>query len=265
MAFAPKRDVTSAAKPAVAFIAKPAVAPKAAVAVAPKSAVAVAPKSAVVVAPKPAVTVAFTPAVTVAPKPAVTVALKPAMVVASRPNATALSRPVAVFSPGFGTMETSANLYFAGELKAPVKHVGALTPSNPAKSIAATIHSHVISTDREATPELEIELADELIPFDDGFAVTAPIRKPSSTAVKLSFEPLEVDYEFYVGTAFELNFRNDGLERATDSVIRTVKNDTSAKHPTPDLSRAVKLTREAVYAWVNVFTGPALVTVSQGR
>ena len=35
--------------------------------------------------------------------------------------------------------------------------------------------------------------------------------------------------------------------------------------PTRELNRAVKLTRDAVYAWVNVFTGPALVTVTQSK
>ena len=79
------------------------------------------------------------------------------------------------------------------------------------------------------------------------------------------FEPLEVSCDYYEGTAFELNYRNDGFSIPAESAVQTAKTDVPAPHSGRDLSRAVKLTRDAVYAWVNVFTGPALVTVSQSN
>jgi hypothetical protein len=113
--------------------------------------------------------------------------------------------------------------------------------------------------------DLDIEVAGELVREDDGFGAPARAAKAPVTAATPRFEPLEVSCDYYMGTAFELNFRNDGLSIPAESAVETAKTDVPAPHSGRDLSRAVKLTRDAVYAWVNVFTGPALVTVSQSN
>ena len=219
------------------------------------------PKPAAAPAPKPAVAAALKPVVAVAPKP--TVAAAPKLVVAATP------KPIVAPIIGFGTMETSANLYFAGAVSFPAKSVLAAIPSkpvqSPAKAADPRVSSSTTSGSNARDEDLDIEVAGELIPFDDGFGTHAPIRKPSISAATPRFQPLEVSHSYYVGTAYELNSRNDGLRLPVQTIVSTTKTETPASAPTHDLNRAVKLTREAVYAWVNVFTGPALVTVSQSR
>jgi hypothetical protein len=62
-----------------------------------------------------------------------------------------------------------------------------------------------------------------------------------------------------------LNRQNEGIAIPTpiSSLTKVKKAAPSTPLPTRELNRAVRLTRDAVYAWVNVFTGPALVTASQ--
>ena len=85
---------------------------------------------------------------------------------------------------------------------------------------------------------------------------------PAALAAR-KFEPIEVANELYVGVAYELNRRNDGINVPSAAVARSKPPVKKPTPPAPELSRAVKLTGEAVYAWVSVLTGPALVTVSK--
>ncbi len=140
----------------------------------------------------------------------------------------------------------------------------------------------------EAQEDLDIESAGELVRLEDGFglpgatvltgskvrplvphAATAPQPAvlPSRTvavAIRPGFDPLEVPTDFYAGIAFELNQMSDGI-RPEAVLVRTAKTDSPAPSGTHELRRAVRLTRDAVYAWVNVLTGPALMTVSQSN
>jgi hypothetical protein len=113
--------------------------------------------------------------------------------------------------------------------------------------------------------DLDIEVAGELVRQEDGFGAPALPRRAPVLATSSRFEPLEVDCDYYTGTAFELNFYNDGLNLPAQPVVHTATTDLPAPESARDISRAMKLTRDAVCAWVNIFTGPALVTVSESN
>jgi hypothetical protein len=91
------------------------------------------------------------------------------------------------------------------------------------------------------------------------------------SVIKPRFEPLEVG-ENRCSDITHSNNHGDGNNATTVPIaasvpivptVRTREAELAPTRPAPDLSRAVKLTREAVYAWVNVLAGPAIVTVSQ--
>ena len=206
--------------------------------------------------------IGINPAVAGAPRPGVAGAPRPAL--ASAP------RPALASESSFGPMETSKSLYFAGELTPPAKSVLPTPPMVPTKPSATPVTVRpplfpAVTGTRELPDDLDIEVAGELVRQDDGFGAPAPAAKAPLTAATPRFEPLEVSCDYYVGTAFELNFRNEGFNIPAETVVHTAKIDVPAPHSARELSRAVKLTRDAVYAWVNVFTGPALVTVSQAN
>jgi len=264
--------VASAPRPAVASAPQSAVtsAPRPAVASAPRPPMASAPRPAVASAPRPVVTSPARPAMASAPRPVVTSPARPAMASAPRPVVTSPARPAMASQTSFGPMETSASLYFAGELTPPAKSVLPTPRREPTKPSATPVAvrpplSLPATQTRELPDDLDIEVAGELVLEDDGFGAPARAAKAPVTAATPRFEPLEVSCDYYMGTAFELNFRNDGLSIPAESAVETAKTDVPAPHSGRDLSRAVKLTRDAVYAWVNVFTGPALVTVSQSN
>ena len=195
--------------------------------------------------------------------------INPAMASAPRPPVTSPSRPALASESSFGPMVTCTSLYFAGELTPPAKSVLPTSLMVPTKPLATPVAvrpplSPAVPETRELPDDLDIEEAGELVRQDDGFGPPAPTAK-APTAATPRFEPLEVSCEHYVGTAFELNFRNDGFNIPAETVVHTAKIDAPASHSARELSRAVKLTRDAVYAWINVFTGPALVTVSQSN
>jgi hypothetical protein len=165
---------------------------------------------------------------------------------------TASEPPPAVAS--FGPMEASRDLYFAGPIEpaAPV-----LVARSAEVESFAPVFLPVSTLD--PGDDLAVETADGFDEVGDGFA-TPRIFAP--VAVR-TFEPIEVGDEPYVGVAYELNRRHDGLGATTAVVARPGKAPDSPQSATRELSRAVRLTGEAVYAWVSVLTGPALVTVSK--
>jgi len=212
--------------------------------------------------------IGINPAVAGAPRPAMASAPRPPVTSPSRPGAASALRPALASESGFGPMETSTSLYFAGELTPPAKSVLPTPPMVPTKPSATPVAvrpplSLAVTETRELPDDLDIEAAGELVRQDVGFGAPAPAAKAPLTAATPRFEPLEVSCDYYLGTAFELNFRNDGFNIPAETVVHTAKIDVPAPHSARELSRAVKLTRDAVYAWVNVFTGPALVTVSE--
>jgi hypothetical protein len=75
-----------------------------------------------------------------------------------------------------------------------------------------------------------------------------------------AFEPIEVDESLDKDTAYALNRDSDGL-----GVLAPLQIAVEPVRPVRQNSRlhqAVRLTREAVYAWANLLHGPAVVTLA---
>jgi len=214
----------------------------------------------------------------------------PATVTVPAKVQTQAPRPAAILDTRFVAMEGSPSLYFFGNLTVPAYNVVSarlappvsLTPGPepkpaPKASTAASPKATAVAVSpKPATPagmpqevmdDLDVEFAEALLPQDDGFGADAPsaVKRVPALVPRLRFEPLEVGPELSVGIAHELNRRSEGLKQAIPGIPTAPRVATSTPRPTRELNRAVKLTRDAVYAWVNVFTGPALVTVSQSN
>jgi hypothetical protein len=195
-------------------------------------------------------------------------------VVASHSERAPLSSPT--LANTFGEMETSTDLYFAGELTVPGKlavaaphEAAALSRPGPGLTSVTAVPKPVATPERspEEPYELDIDLADSLVLREDGFgSLTFKVLDQATTSVQVErYEPIEPGPGASIGIASELNRRSEGLQIEGPSFSGEPTIATSIPRPARELSRAVKLTREAVYAWVNVFTGPALVTVSQSN
>ena len=92
-------------------------------------------------------------------------------------------RPALASLTSFGPMETSANLYFAGELTPPAKSVLAKTPTTRRSRLRRQLPCARAVTfggrDSEFSDDLDIEVAGELERQDDGFGTPAPTTKGS--------------------------------------------------------------------------------------
>jgi hypothetical protein len=214
----------------------------------------------------------------------------------------------AIASESFGAMEQSQNLYFAGELPNVSAPLVVTPPSSKPCSpqglstevASGAARSSIAASASTVEDDIDEETTGSLGLPDDGFG--RPVAKPTMTqqapvvvpenqnvarkseevarivprsAIKPSFEPLEVGENRCAGITFDLNRRNDGSEiTVVPAVARAAPGSTVPRLPVtkaelvpprlaPDLRRAVKLTREAVYAWVDVLAGPSIVTVAQ--
>jgi hypothetical protein len=116
----------------------------------------------------------------------------------------------------------------------------------------------------DSSQESDLEVA-SIIPLDDGFGtfVAQPTVKKPPAPVIPHFEPLVVGEVRLMGVAYELNRRNDGQGPLAATLVKPQPAKARPDESSPDLSRAVKLTRDALFAWVNVLSRPAVVTVSQ--
>jgi hypothetical protein len=168
--------------------------------------------------------------------------------------------------PSFALLEASENLYFSGRLEP-------ISPAGPVTAVAQ--ERPAPRTEKRADPESmdEIDLPDDGLTIEhDGFAVAwipfgsvtpSPAPAPEHQAAG-HFEPLEVEDNVESRFADELNRRSEGFDVPAPSIASARRSDVGFNPPPAnELNRAMKLTRDAVYAWVNVFTGPALVTASQ--
>jgi hypothetical protein len=85
-----------------------------------------------------------------------------------------------------------------------------------------------------------------------------PVEVAEAAAI---FEPYPLCDDLYPGLAYELNRQAEGLD--------TAEVDAPPPGPAPretagnQLSTAVRLTRDAVFAWINLLQSPALVTISR--
>ena len=203
----------------------------------------------------------------------------------------------------FGAMEQSESLYFATDLPQVSEGLVIAPPASkdcrPVMAFVADDCS-IAAPARAVVDDVYEEMTGCLRPFDDGFG--RPVAKPVAgkqapavapgtqnvarqseevagiahrRAIKPRFEPLEVGENHRTVIVFDLNRRSNGSKSASvpaDATVAplptvlsmpTTKAESVSTRLAPDLSRALKLTREAVYAWVNVLAGPAIVTVAQ--
>ena len=113
--------------------------------------------------------------------------------------------------------------------------------------------------------DLELEVAG-VIPLEDGFGIFVDHPAVAKSAPKPA-------PRLKTAGAGEPRSRlapvsNRGKESSSVQaapVASVVSPRTSVPHTSPELSRAVRLTREAVFAWMNVFKGPARVTISEPK
>ncbi len=108
--------------------------------------------------------------------------------------------------------------------------------------------------------DAEPDIADVLNHEVDGLDLTRPLLTIRDS------EPVDlIDFEenLYAGIAYDLNREADGLETPTPAPapVSVPTADAPAENGKGRLTHAVRLTREAVYAWANLLHGPAVVTL----
>ena len=74
----------------------------------------------------------------------------------------------------------------------------------------------------------------------------------------LDYEPLEVGDDLYPGEAFVLNREADGFDEPIATPVAEANRDIPSGN---QLGTAVRLTRDAVYAWMNLLQSPAIMTL----
>jgi hypothetical protein len=112
--------------------------------------------------------------------------------------------------------------------------------------------------DREPAPQ-----ADEPTDTEEASLAERPseveVAMPSSETDDAS---LDVGDDLYPGLACTLNRQSDGLGEPATVTAPTTATDGDA--PTGNqLNHAVRLTRDAVYAWIHLLQSPALVTIAR--
>jgi hypothetical protein len=84
------------------------------------------------------------------------------------------------------------------------------------------------------------------------------VAEPTGT-----FEPYPLCDDLYPGLAYELNRQAEGLDIDAAEVDAPPPGPAPSETAGNQLSTAVRLTREAVFAWINLLQSPALVTISR--
>jgi hypothetical protein len=142
----------------------------------------------------------------------------------------------------FEAMGNAENLYFV-DVPAPVVEAAA------APNVAET------STFEAMEASESLYFADALAPV----VAESPSIAPTTAALDVipddPFAPADA-----IAAAKQLEPSRE--EKGDESSIASSQADTDTTIARPEVNRAVRLTREALYAWVNVLSGPALVTVA---
>jgi hypothetical protein len=127
-----------------------------------------------------------------------------------------------------------------------------------------------------------IEISDDLYPGvayalnreAEGVSPESALTATPNPKSRNQFEPMEVADDLYSGFAYALNREADGLNLPSPSVSKALTSTGTEEFDraseaklfelqTGDrLTRAVRLTREAVVAWASLLHGPAVVTIA---
>ena len=101
--------------------------------------------------------------------------------------------------------------------------------------------------------EIVASLVADLAPVEP--APTALLAETETKAAPVEapeFDPMEVGDDLYPGLAFALNREAEGIVLAPPA---------PAASRSEQWAQAIRLTREAAYAWANLLHGPAVVTI----
>ncbi len=127
--------------------------------------------------------------------------------------------------------------------------------------------SRQVTGEPEGPPQIGSVAMGEETPADvtrvSGRGETGPDRRLAEAASGRRgevFEPMVVGDDLYVGVAYDLNRASEGLSLASEGLPSPSLADAS---PVSRLSVALRLTREAVFAWSNLLHGPAVVAISR--
>jgi hypothetical protein len=136
----------------------------------------------------------------------------------------------------------------------------------------------------EPATDVQDDIASELNCLGEAFEIAAPAEMPPA-APKPPFDPIDPGTELDTGLAFELNRLSDGMAVAwsaadrtdnpqPESTLRLTRPESaitstpvpaerpSSPGPSPDVAQAIRLTGEALHAWMSVMTGPAIVRIT---
>jgi hypothetical protein len=132
----------------------------------------------------------------------------------------------------------------------------------------------------EPLADAQLDIAGELNRFGEAFEIVEPAASLSPDC-KPHFDPIDPGTTIDMGLAFELNRVSDGVAMAWAEVDHTDVRQPDSPHrpnqpdgvptpterpsppgPSPDVAQAIRLTGQAVQAWMKVMVGPAVVQVS---
>jgi hypothetical protein len=154
-------------------------------------------------------------------------------------------------------------------------------PAYPAFDAALADVLDAFARDRDVVAFEPMEIGEDLYPGlafalnreAEGLNVSPPPAPPADEVASRpvpGFEPMEIGEDLYPGLAFALNREAEGLSLAGTPINVGSSGDAArgvelaSEVPTTGarLSRAVRLTREAVFAWASLLHGPAVVTIA---
>jgi hypothetical protein len=161
-------------------------------------------------------------------------------------------------------VETGAALdgAFEAALKDVIASFAADRPAGEPERVAHT------QTEPAPTPTFEPLVVDEDLYPGVAYALNREaeglnLTPPAPPEDIAAFEPLVVGDELYPGVAYALNREAEGLNLPMTEPVASESH--AIRRPvgqTGGLIHAVRLTREAVYAWANLLHGPAVVTLA---
>jgi hypothetical protein len=138
-----------------------------------------------------------------------------------------------------------------------------LTPATPAPKVILVEDSPALAETPTSGPsfdaiqeEIVSGFMADLIPAGnapEAFAA-GPEPKPSPAGTP-KVEPIDEPDDLYAGIAYALNREADGLAAAPVPAAAAPQTDQWAQ--------AIRLTREAAFAWANLLHGPAVVTIAR--
>jgi hypothetical protein len=163
-----------------------------------------------------------------------------------------------------GTEATAPSALAAMENLASALEAGDPAPAAAPAPISDAVFETVMN---ETASAFAAEAALETLMTEVGLFDTVAPAAPAQVAVVDREASAEVVEDLYPGEAYALNRLSDGLSESPAPTVVASAAPTPAAAPAPAgradrWTHAVRLTREAVYAWASLLHGPAVVTIA---